>query len=132
MNRFFAGQEIQKGYGLGQRVQQTGGFGLGGLFKNFLSFLTPFFNKAKENAIPILKSAARELGKEVVKSTSEIAKDVLEGKKLGESAKERITNSIENLTEKANEKMKGNGYKKRHKYKKKQSVNKKRKLDIFD
>lgn len=130
MNRFFVGQEIQKGYGY--KVRQHGGFGLGGLFKNFFRFISPFLNKAKENAIPILKSAAREIGKEVIKSTSEIAKDVIQGKKLSESAKDRIGQSVDNLTEQANQKLAGNGYKNKRKRLIKHSVSKKRKLDIFD
>lgn len=132
MNRFFVGQEIQKGYGLGVRVHQNGGFGLGGLFKNFMSFITPYFNKAKANALPLLKSAAREVGKEVIKSTSEIAKDVIQGKNFGTSVKEKLTSNIDNLTEKANQTLAGNGYKRKRNTKKNHSFVKKRKLDIFD
>ena len=132
MNRFFVGQEIQKGYGIGLRVHQSGGFGLGGLFKNFFRFISPFLNKAKENAIPLLKSAAREIGKEVVKSTYEIAEDGIEGKKFTDSAKERIPTSIDTLKEQAHQKLSGNGYKNKRKRKINQSFSKKRKLDIFD
>ena len=128
MNRFFIGKEIQKGYGLG--INQRGGFGFGRLFKNFLGFISPYLSKAKQFAIPILKSGAEAVGKEVVKSSAEIAKDLLEGRNFKESAKSRITNSIDNLAQMADDKLSGKGYKRKRKRDPKKS--KKRKLDFFD
>jgi hypothetical protein len=130
MNRFFIGREIQKGYGLG--INQRGGFGFGRLFKNFFGFIRPYLSKAKEFSIPILKSGAEAVGKEVVKSSAEIAKDLLDGKNFKDSARERLTNSIDTLAQMADDKLTGKGYKRKRKRIKKTFENKKRKLDIFD
>ena len=130
MNRLFIGKEIQKGYGLG--INQRGGFGFGRLFKNFLGFIKPYLTKAKEYAIPILKSGAEAVGKEVVKSSADIARDLLDGKKFQDSAKERIGSSIDNLAQMADEKLSGKGYKRKRKRVEKTKKSKKRKIDIFD
>ena len=133
MNRFFRGQELQKGYGLGRRTQ-IGGFSLGGLFKRFFSYLTPYLHKAKKVALPIIQSGAKSVGQEVVKTAAEIAKDVIDGKEFTPSAKEHISKGIGNLASQAQASMRGEGYK----YKRKKTQNNKnpkkkyRTLDIFD
>lgn len=132
MNRFFVGSEIQKGYGFGKIPHVQVGHGFGGLFSKFFDFVKPYLKKAKDFAIPLLKSGAETVGKEVVKTAAEIAKDVLDGKNLKESAKQHFTSSVDNLASKAEQVMSGKGYKRRYIHKKLPSKKKKRELDIFD
>lgn len=133
MNRFFIGSDIQRGYGLGKRPHMQVGYGIGGLFSKFFDFVKPYLVKAKNYAIPLLKSGAETVGKEVVKSAAEIAKDVLDGKNVKESAQHHLNASVDNLVSKAEQKMKGNGYKRRHISRKFLPKKKKhRNLDIFD
>ena len=116
------------------------GYGLGGVFKRLFKWIMPII---KEKAVPILKT----VGKSVLKGTSNIAKDALDGRNVKESANDRFEETLKELSDKAGV-MQGNGgigssmntpinKKKnrimkiiRNKSKKKNS--KKRKRDIFD
>ena len=127
MNRFYKGQELQRGFGLGCKYQK-GGFDFGKAFRKFFNYVSPFLVKAKNYALPILKSGAQTVGKEVVKTAAEIAKDLVEGKT--DTIKPKINASIESLAKQADEKLRGSGSinrKTKHKY-----IYKKRKSDFFD
>lgn len=106
MNRYFIGDRDQKGYGLGcRRINQKGGFGLGGLFSKFKNFISPFLTKAKAYALPLLKTGANTVGKELVKATSSIANDILDGKNVKASAQDHYTASLNDLTKKGKEQL---------------------------
>ena len=130
----FRGKSYQRGYGLGGVFRGSPfqkGYGLGGLLSRFVSWVTPFFNRAKDNLLPIIKTAAKNVGSEVVSSAANIAKEVIQGKDAKLSAEENINKSIDKLTSK----QQGSGINKPTKRKnivqnKKQK--KKRVLDIFD
>jgi polyhydroxyalkanoate synthesis regulator phasin len=158
MNKYFSGSSYQKGYGLGgiKCQNQRGGFALGGLFSKFYNYISPYFQRAKSYALPMLKTGAKTVGQEVLNTVHDIAKDIIDGKDISESAKSNINNSIDKLSKVATEKTKvhfndtidqlknkidnvkdkfvGRGYKNKRKkikiYSKHRS--KKRKLDIFD
>ena len=128
MNKYFVGYPYQHGFG-GVKFQR--GRGLGSAFGRLFQMLSPLTNKLKEYFIPTIKAAAQTVGKEVVQSVSNIANDVLSGKKLKESAEKNLTNSVENLSNKLDStinKQRGSSANKII-YKK---INKKRRLDIFD
>lgn len=128
---YFRGKDYQRGFGIGSyknNLNYQNGSGIGGYFKKLFALLKPIFNSVKDKAVPLLKSGAQAVGHEIIKSASDIAKDVLEGKNLKDSSKERLTNSIDNLAEKSKSFV-GSGYKRKFKTRK---INKKRKLDIFD
>ncbi|GFT24572.1 uncharacterized protein F54H12.2 [Trichonephila clavipes] len=63
---YYAGQSFQKGYGIG------------GWFKRLF-----------RTALPFLKSGAKSVGKEVLKTSTQIANDMLEGQSFPESARQR-------------------------------------------
>ena len=132
MNRFFIGSDFQKGYGLGMRIGNQTGYGIGGLFTKFFNYVKPYLLKAKEHALPILKSGAETVGKEVVKSVADIAKDVIEGRNFQDSAKQHLNRTVDSLATKAEQKMTGHGYKRGLHFKKLDVKKKKRILDIFD
>lgn len=113
------------------------GYGLGNVFRRFMSWAIPLF---KEYGLPLVKS----MGKEIVTNAASVANDAIEGKNIKESAKEKIIDSLEKLKQ-----QKGSGLKKKtsnlnkkseeqktktkkRRKKQKQKSNKKRKLDIFD
>jgi len=126
--QIYRGIKNQNGYGLG----------LGNAFGYLRKWIMPFFKKKlaelKRDAKPLLE----EIGKSVVKGTSNVATDLIEGKNLKESTKKRF-NEFENKMNELSEKvgnMEGNGLKsdfntpiKRYKKSKKKSS---RKRDIFD
>ena len=63
------------------------GYGLGGVFKRLFKWIMPII---KEKAVPILKT----VGKSVLKGTSNIAKDALDGRNVKESANDRFEETL--------------------------------------
>jgi transposase len=98
----FKGSLIQRGYGFGD------------IFKKFFSWIVPI---VKKNAVPVLK----DVGKQIVKTTSNIAYDTIDGQNFKNSSKNRIGETMEYI-----EKQYGKG---KIKYKK-QRKNKKRKHKV--
>jgi len=122
----------------GVRNQRGYGIGLGNAFGYLRKWIMPFLKKKvyelKRDAKPVLE----EIGKSIVSGTSQLATDLIDGKKFTESSKRRLNefeDRMNQLSEKAS-KMEGNGISssfntpiKRMKTNKKKS---KRKRDIFD
>ena len=55
------------------RLQLTKkGYGLGGFFNKFIKWATPYISKV----LPVLKQGLKTVGKEVIESASNIAKDL--------------------------------------------------------
>lgn len=93
MNRFFKGVEYQRGFGCNKHTSylQEGGWGLGSIASKFFNFISPYISKVKDYALPALKSGAKEVGQELVKSASDIAKDVIRGRNVKESVQDRVS-----------------------------------------
>ena len=102
------------------------GYGLGNAFKRFFRWIVPIF---KEHAVPTLKTGITALKDEALSSASNVINDVLEGKNLKDSAVQNIETSIENIKNKVEKKLKGNGIKRVAKSKK---VIYRKQSDIFD
>ena len=105
------------------------GHGFGDVFKKFFRWIVPI---VKQHAAPI----ANTVGKEALKSAVNIATDTIDGKDFSQSTKNRVKESLNNLST-----IYGNGRKRKRpikasskssKNKKKKKNSKKRKLDIFD
>lgn len=79
---FFSGPMIQRGYGLG------------GIFRNLFSFIRP-----------VLKPAAKFLGRTFLKSGSDILSDVAAGSKFKDSFKERMSSAGTHIARKAIQKI---------------------------
>ncbi len=104
------------------------GHGFGDVFRKFFRWIVPI---VKQHAAPI----ANTVGKEAFKSAVNIATDTIDGKDFSQSTKNRVKESLNNLSS-----IYGNGKKRKRsikspphsslKYKKKKF--KKRKVDIFD
>ena len=126
----FRGPQIQKGYG--QR-----GAGLGGLFKKFMKWIVPLANK---HVLPIIETGAKNIGNQIVNSASNFARDTIDGKNIKESASKRYNEAVDNLKQKAESFLQGEGIKKSIKRKRKEKnyiILKKQKKtsrakDIFD
>lgn len=118
------------------------GFGFGSVFKRIFRWIVPII---KQHAIPVVKSA----GKEVLKSAVNIATDTLDGKDFKTSARDQAKKSLTKFsnqygngkTRRPSKKKKKKLLFKKVKSKKKSSLlsksnnttlKKKRKLDIFD
>jgi len=103
---YFKGSRFQEGYGGlgGYRIQR--GKGLGSMFKKFASWVIPI---VKKYAVPSLKSGAEALGREALQSASHVAKDLLSGVNVKESLNKRLSNSVDNLREKAERTLEGRG-----------------------
>lgn len=104
------------------------GYGLGGIFRRLF-----------RSALPFLVKGGKTLGKEVLKTGSRIASDVLSGENFNEAVKARSKESGKNLARKAIDKvqsMVGKGqYKRKRKKQKRVISSKARKVsgrDIFD
>ena len=113
---FYQGISLQKGYGIGG-----------------------FFAKLFRSALPFLKSGAKTVGKEVLRTGSLIANDVLSGETLSSSAKSRSKEAGKTLARKAlkrADEMIGHGRFKRKRKRPKRAISSKaRKVigrDIFD
>ena len=86
------------------------GYGFGDIFKKFFSWIVPI---VKKNAIPVLK----DVGRQIVKNTSNIAYDTIDGQNFKKSTQDRVGESMNYI-----ETQYGKGkkkYKKRRKRKKK-------------
>lgn len=115
---YFQGSPYQRGYGLG------------GIFRNIFKWIMPI---VKEHAIPV----AKNVGKELLRTATNIAKDTLDGEDMGVSAKRRFKETINNISSQIHQGdglvlKPGLGINRRKKSTKKQNRKKKRKLDIFD
>jgi hypothetical protein len=97
----FRGSTFQRGYGFGD------------VFKKFFNWIVPII---KKNATPVLQ----DVGRQIVKTTSDIAYDGLSGQNLKNSAVKRIDDTMNYFS-----KQYGEGYKKR-KYKNKKNKKQKR------
>lgn len=122
----FRGVPIQRGYGLG------------GIFKRFFSWIMPI---VKEHALPKIKEGAKVISSEVLNSVGNIAADAIDGRNIKESVNNNFESSVSNIKRKAEDALKGRGYKRRRNTKTKKSKsnsnkrNKKRfrkSIDIFD
>lgn len=82
------------------------GYGLGGTFRRFFSWLVPIF---KEQALPVIKSGLREIGKTAVITTADIAKDAVNGRDFKSAFRDHVTTGIDNLREKAEKTFTGGG-----------------------
>jgi hypothetical protein len=120
----YRGREFQKGYGIG------------GYFQKFFRWIVPLI---KAKAIPVLTSASKTVGTELLKSGTNIANDLLQGKDVKKSFEENYDSTVETLKNAVEKKLKGEGINKRRKSVKKpkyvilkKNNQKKAKLDIFD
>lgn len=114
---YYQGQSFQRGYGIGG-----------------------WFKKLFRTALPFLRSGAKTVGKEVLRTGTQIANDLLEGKNIQESAELRAKETGKKLARKAIKKaddMLGHG--KAYKRKRKSlrtsisfPTKKSRRRDIFD
>ena len=122
MNRQFGGVEnVFKG----PMYQQ--GYGLGGYFKKFFKWLIPI---AEKHVMPSIKSGFETIGKQAIDSASRIASDAVNGRNIQEAAREHVSQAIDNLKSKAENKLAGNG-KKRKKFNLQKIISKKQQKDIF-
>jgi hypothetical protein len=94
------------------------GSGFGDVFKKFFRWIVPI---VKKNSEPVL----RTIGKEALHAVSNIANDTLQGKNFKESVKNRLSNSLDNIS-----KHYGEGKRKKSFVKKRKK--RERVLDIFD
>ena len=128
----FRGSSYQKGSGLGgifRGAPYQKGYGLGDVMVKFINWMKPFFSKAKENLMPVLKASAKNIGQEVINSASNIAKDLIDGKNLKESSEKNINETIDKLTKT----QAGSGTINKRRLERKNNIRrKKRILDIFD
>lgn len=84
----------QRGFGLdyGMDLDETYGTGL-------MSFLAPLGRAIGPILMPFLKSSMKTLGGEVLNAASNVAKDVVTGKSLGQSAKDNFSAAAQNVAE---------------------------------
>ncbi len=117
---------VQRGYG--QR-----GHGIGRLLRNFMQWITPL---AKKHILPKIEDGAKYLGNKVVDSVSNFAKDTIEGKDIGESARDRYEGLVSAVKSKVENTLEGKGIKRIKNNKKfiilKPNKKSKRARDIFD
>jgi hypothetical protein len=97
------------------------GYGFGDVFREFFRWIVPII---KKNATSVLQN----VGKEIVKSASNIANDTIEGKNFKDSFNENVARSMSNI-----EDTYGKGYKRKKNNKKSSHKKKIKKLkDIFN
>lgn len=114
---YYKGQSSQKGYGIGG-----------------------WFKKLFRSALPFITKGAKSVGKEVLRTGTQIAGDLLEGRDIRESAKMRAKETGRKLAKKAintADEMLGQGkkYKRKRKLVNRHTLLKPRKVktrDIFD
>jgi hypothetical protein len=102
------GYQLGGGQDRGPQFQQ--GYGLGGYFRKFFKWILPI---AQKHALPHLQNGAEAIGKQVSESISNIARDTINGKNIKESAQNNIDLALNNLKNKAEAKLRGEGIKRK-------------------
>ena len=118
-NNFYRGSPNQRGYGLG------------GSFRRFFSWIVPIF---KTHALPVIKSGLKEVGKTAISTAADVAKDLTNGRELRETLVERVNNAVDEIKNKAEKSLAGGklGIKRKKKNKKYYLIKKRSHLkDIF-
>ena len=86
--------------------------------------------------MPKIQSGLKKVAVEIINSTANVAKDVIQGRSFSESATENANNSVQNIKEAVENSLEGKGKSKIKKpytiFKKIQKNNFKNKKDIFD
>lgn len=95
---FYKGSPYQRGYGLG------------GAFRRFFSWIVPIF---KQHALPTIKDGLKELGKTTLLTTADFAKDVAYGKDIKSSFQERVSSGIDEIKDHVEKKLRGSGKRKK-------------------
>ena len=81
---YFSGPVVQRGYGIG------------GIFSRIFRAAVPLFKKAA----PVLKSAAKTVAKEAVRSGADVLDDVISGRSIGDSLSEHSTEAAKRVAPK--------------------------------
>lgn len=115
--RVFKGSQYQSGYGLG---------GIFNTLKNAFSWLLPIL---KTHSVPALKSGAEIIGKELIKTASNVPNDAIDGKQIKVSFQNRLKEGINKVLSQAQNNLKG-GKRKISQIHKKKKIRKLKK-DIF-
>ena len=89
-NKYYVDQASNSRYPVFRGMDIQRGYGLGGIFKKFFSWIMPI---VREHALPVTKT----IGKEMLKGAINVANDSLEGKNVKESAKSRTKEVLNNL-----------------------------------
>jgi len=103
---YFRGANFQPGYGLNYQH----GAGLGTMFRRLASWVVPIF---KKHALPVIESGIKTVGQEALDSAADVAKDLISGKNLKDASSDRLITAIENLKQKAENKLSGKGIKRK-------------------
>lgn len=121
-------QQLGSGLSYYQGTPYQKGYGFGGLFRSFF-----------RSAVPLFKSGAKAIGKQLFHSGIDVLNDITKGEDIKVSAKRRLKQAGQQLTDKAADKMKtmigsGKRNKKRkqsHRHIIKRSAKKVKAHDIF-
>ena len=125
--RTYYQNQAGSGYPVFQGAKYQRGYGLGYIFKGLVRWIMPLM---KTHALPLLTASSKELGKEALKTVTNVATDAIEVKNFENSIKERGYEAINSLKNKIETHIqKGSGKRKRAKLNKK---HKRTKQDIFD
>ena len=112
----------------GTRFQR--GYGLGNIFRGLIRWITPII---KTHALPVIAAGSKEIGREAIKTFSNVATDTLNGRQFNQAFKERGSEAINSLTKKVEDHIQKASGKRKKKKKLVFNRNKKRtKKDIFD
>jgi hypothetical protein len=84
------------------------------MFRKFASWVVPIF---KKHALPVIESGIKTVDQEALDSAADVAKDIISGKNLKEASSERLISAIDNLKQKAENKLQGKGIKRKKKLK---------------
>ncbi len=131
--------ENQVGSGLsafqGSKYQRR--MGVVNIFRSFFNWILPIF---KTHAIPVIKTGAKTLGNEAIRTAANMASDAINGENIEDSLKNRSTEAFNTLSNKMRYKLleqTGSGNKTKCKKRnlgsiKKNKTKKRCILDIFD
>jgi hypothetical protein len=133
VNGYFNAPLFQRGYGMKGR-------GIGRMLRNFMRWISPL---ARKHIVPKIEAGAKFVGTNLVETLANVAKDTIEGQNINDAAKDRFQDLADDLKQKTENVLQGNGVKKKTAVKKThQLVNtiilkntkktNKRKQDIFD
>ena len=102
MRKLLGGYEVFRG----PMYQQ--GYGIGGYFRRFFKWVVPV---AEKHALPHLKSGLSAIKNQALESVASIAKDTVAGRDVRAAVQEHVSQAIDNLKNKAEKTLSGEGKK---------------------
>jgi hypothetical protein len=103
VNGYFNAPVFQRAYGMKGRC-------IARMLRNSMRWITPL---ARKHIVPKIEAGAKYVGTNLVETLANVAKDTIEGQNINDAAKDRFQDLADDLKQKTENVLQGNGVKKK-------------------